>query len=268
MLGTLADVTHQKNQTTLLEEKVAERTRELEKKNQDLEKMNAKLQSFAYVSSHDLQEPLRKIQTFASRIRDKEELSEKGRDYFNRMQKSAQQMQVLIQDLLAYSTTSSDGHAFERTDLRSVVDEVRHDFQEVLTETNGTITMLNSFPVNIIPLQFKQVLHNLVSNSLKFSRDGIPPKIVISMEPQTSYALPAASGNFCKISLIDNGIGFDPKYRDKIFEVFQRLHLKHEYRGTGVGLAIVKRIIENHDGFIEAFGEPGNGSRFDIYLPN
>lgn len=270
MLGTVADITNEKNQKDVLERKVSERTRELAQKNADLERMNAELQSFAYVSSHDLQEPLRKIQILASRIRDTETLTEKGTDYFQRIKKSAHQMQTLIQDLLAYSRTNGATHVFESVDLKKLTEEVAGDFQDLLDEKNGAIETVNTCQLKVIPLQFRQVLHNLISNSLKFSKQDVPPRIIISAQSIDLGVMstkPLGEKPYCHVSIIDNGIGFDPQYSEKIFEVFQRLHGKHEYAGTGVGLAIVKRIIENHNGIIKASGEPGKGARFDIYVP-
>jgi PAS domain S-box-containing protein len=280
MMGTIRDITDEKNQKAILEsfaseleKKVAERTAELKEKNNTLERMNEELQSFAYVSSHDLQEPLRKIQTFASRIKQKEDLSERGHDYFTRMEKAANQMQVLIQDLLAYSRTSPADRRFEVTDLRYIIDEVKDDFEEILHEKAGTIDADNLCEVKIIPLQFRQAMFNLVSNSLKFASPERPPVIRI----ETTNGIKAEDlrtkftprdESYHRITVVDNGIGFDPLYKEKIFEVFQRLHSKHEYSGTGVGLAIVKKIIENHRGYIEAVAVPDSGARFDIYLPS
>lgn len=271
-VGTSTDIQEQKSFSQQLEQNVRERTKELAQKNQDLERVNYELQSFAYVSSHDLQEPLRKIQTFASRIRDKEELSETGADYFRRIQNSAHQMQMLIQDLLAYTSTAKVDQAFENIDLDKVVEEVKNDFGEILAERNAVIESGKLFRTKVIPLQFKQVIHNLISNSLKFSRPGVTPKISIFGDREVAHDVMkrfvnGQGGAYCRVSIVDNGIGFDPRYKEKIFEVFQRLHGKHEYEGTGVGLAIVKRIIENHSGFVEATSEEGHGARFDIYLP-
>lgn len=271
-VGVSTDIQAQKMFVNELERKVSERTSELEEKNRDLERMNDELKSFAYVSSHDLQEPLRKIQTFASRIREKEPLSEKGADYFSRIQKSANQMQVLIQDLLAYSRTIKAEPILEVVKLTDLVNEVRNDFVETINDKNAVIESDNDLEMKIIPLQFRQVLYNLIGNSLKFSRPEAPPKIKINArsgvkaeELKTKFHPKAQT--YLQISISDNGIGFDPQYRERIFEVFQRLHGKHEYSGTGVGLAIVRKIIDNHNGYIEADGRNGEGARFDIYLP-
>ncbi|WP_373496935.1 PAS domain S-box protein [Aquiflexum sp.] len=245
----------------------------LEQKNIELERMNKELQSFAYISSHDLQEPLRKIQTFASRILEKEEgnLSDYGKDIFNRMQNAAKRMQTLIQDLLAYSGTNKTESKFETTDLNKIIAEIKEDFKEELKEKLATIETIQLGNAYIIPFQFRQLMHNLIGNSLKFSNPKIPPHIKIKSE--IAYGINfniehlSPQGKYCHISISDNGIGFDQQYSEKIFEVFQRLHPKNEYIGTGIGLSIVKKIVENHHGIITAKGEVNNGATFDIYIP-
>jgi PAS domain S-box-containing protein len=272
-VGTSTDIQDQKTFASELERQVKDRTAQLAQQNTDLEKMNRELQSFAYVSSHDLQEPLRKIQTFASRIRDKElqNLSEKGADYFRRIQDAANRMQTLIQDLLAYSRTNTTEPVFKKTHLKEIVEEVKTDFYELLTEKEGRIECNEMCDVNIIPFQFRQLMYNLIGNSIKFSKPNVPPVITVdgAMIDASSANLPfhPAHQFYCHISIADNGIGFDPKYQDRIFEVFQRLHGKDEYSGTGIGLAIVKKIVENHKGIITASGVVNEGARFDIYLP-
>lgn len=287
LIGTIRDITkeklHQKeleeseNKLRLLsnslEKQVQERTLELEHKNAELKIMNKELQSFAYISSHDLQEPLRKIQTFSSQIIEKEShhLSESGKDKFQRLQNAAQRMQTLIDDLLTYSRTSSSETKFEPVDLNQIMDEVIDDLKEDLKEKQATIEVIGLPIVNVIPYQFRQLLHNLIGNSLKFSKEGISPQISIKSEIISGskihhYKLDPEK-EYCHISISDNGIGFESEYSEKIFELFQRLHSKNQYIGTGIGLAIVKRIVENHQGIITAKGIPNQGATFELFIP-
>jgi PAS domain S-box-containing protein len=254
--------------TVSLEEKVKRRTAEIERNNAALEKMNKELESFAYISSHDLQEPLRKIQTFVTRIIEREiqNLSPHGKDMFNRMQLSAKRMQTLIGDLLAYSRTGTPEHNFEQSDLIQILEQVKEDLKEEIEEKNATLEASGLRYARVIPFQFRQMMHNLVGNALKFSRPGVPPHIEVK-----STAIPAqelfGGAPACHISVKDNGIGFEEQYSEKIFEVFQRLHARSDYEGTGIGLSIVKRIVENHKGIITAKGEVNKGAQFDIYIP-
>ncbi|MRX38034.1 PAS domain-containing protein [Flavobacterium sp. LC2016-23] len=272
-VGAFTDIQTEKAFTHELEKQVAERTKELEKNNIDLEKMNKELQSFAYISSHDLQEPLRKIQTFATQIieRESQNLSEIGKDKFQRMQNAAQRMQTLINDLLSYSRTSTLERVFEKTDLSEIINEVKEDLKEELEQKNATIEIIEGCELGVIPFQFRQLIYNLVSNSLKFSKPEIPPaiKIKCKIDIGENFNNEALSNNkeYCHINITDNGIGFDEQYNTKIFEVFQRLHGRELYNGTGIGLAIVKKIAENHNGFITAKGKPNEGASFDIYIP-
>ncbi|MES2332077.1 MAG: PAS domain S-box protein [Bacteroidota bacterium] len=267
-------VTHDLTEKKEADDKLKIYAEQLEQKNLELQKMNSELQSFAYVSSHDLQEPLRKIQTFASRIISKEmqTLSDTGKDYFRRMQEAAARMQTLIQDLLAYSRTNTTDRAFENIDLADIVNEVKTDIRETHTEKEAVIEVGKMCQVNIIPFQFRQLLYNLIGNAIKFSRPGIIPHITIHSEMIRGNAVKnvslASQKTYCHISIADNGIGFDPQYKERIFEVFQRLHGKEEYSGTGIGLAIVKKIVENHHGSITASSELNKGATFDIYLPD
>jgi PAS domain S-box-containing protein len=266
-------VTHDLTEKKAADDKLKQNAAQLAQKNKDLEKMNVELQSFAYVSSHDLQEPLRKIQTFASRILAKEmqTLSDSGKDYFKRMQDAAGRMQTLIQDLLAYSRTSTTDRTFEKTDLGKIAEEVKLDIKETNPEKNVVIEFGKLCEVNVIPFQFRQLLYNLIGNAIKFAKPGVPPHVSIKSETVKGSAVETEKLNqqisYCHISVTDNGIGFDPQYRTRIFEVFQRLHGKEEYSGTGIGLAIVKKIVDNHNGVVSATGEIGKGARFDIYLP-
>jgi signal transduction histidine kinase len=273
----------QQNFERELVEKVDQRTSELSdanesllQKNQELLKLNLELESFAYVSSHDLQEPLRKIQTFATRILESEEaaLSERGKDYFSRIQASASRMQSLIQDLLAYTRVTNTTREFVRTDLNEIVEEVRRDFMESIHKTNATLELRNLGEINVIPFQFYQLISNLVGNALKFSNGETPPHIIITSEIATGDQLQKADSVgrlvgdrvYYHITVSDNGIGFESQYSGKIFEVFQRLHERDKYPRL-VSDSIVKKIVENHDGLITAYGELNKGATFDIYIP-
>ena len=273
-VGTSTDIQDQKMFTHELEKQVFERTSELNQNNLDLEKMNKELQAFAYISSHDLQEPLRKIQTFASQIIEKEfqNLTENGKDKFERMQKAANRMQHLIQDLLAYSRTSTEERNFEVAHLENIIELVKEDLKEELLQKNATVETGELCEVKVIPFQFRQLIYNLVSNSLKFAMQEKAPHIKINCEIAKGSKLNVEGLSkeieYCHISISDNGIGFDQEYNEKIFEVFSRLHGKEKFQGTGIGLAIVKKIVENHSGFIFAKGELNEGATFDIYIPS
>ncbi|MEL1254520.1 PAS domain S-box protein [Flavobacterium sp. DGU38] len=266
-------VTHDLTEKKEAEDKLKQNGLELEQKNTELEQMNKELQSFAYISSHDLQEPLRKIQTFATQIMEKESdnLSDFGKDKFQRMQNAAKRMQTLINDLLSYSRTNIQERIFEKNNLYKIIDEVKEDLKEELEQKGAVIEEGETFEIDLIPFQFRQLLYNLVSNSVKFSRPEIPAVIKINCEIVKGAAIhnkkAKEDSDYCHISISDNGIGFDQQYSAKIFEVFQRLHGKLEYTGTGIGLAIVKKIVDNHNGFISASGEENKGATFDIYIP-
>jgi PAS domain S-box-containing protein len=281
-VGALTDIHTEKSFSEELEKQVGERTRELSIakdnlmfKNEELEKMNKELESFAYISSHDLQEPLRKIQTFVSRILEKEHdnLSETGKEYLVRMNLAGKRMQQLIQDLLAYSRTKTTERKFINSDLETILKDIKDDLRDeikqknVIIETNETCFI----HVKIISFQFRQLLYNLISNSIKFSKEDVQPVIKLICEVKESSQLDnknlKPNQKYYHLKISDNGIGFKAEYKEKIFEIFQRLHGREEYTGTGIGLAIVKKIIENHNGFITADGEVGVGTTFDIYIP-
>lgn len=255
------------------EEKLLSSSIALQQKNRELERMNQELSSFAYISSHDLQEPLRKIQTFSDRIIETEfeNLSEKGKDYFRRMQAGAARMQNLIRDILAYSRTTTTEKVLEVRDLNEVLAHSKGELEVLITEKNALIESDRLPTLKVIPFQMQQLFHNLLTNALKFSKRDLRPHIQIKSEllagnaPDHLHLLPDMT--YHHISITDNGIGFEPEYSTRIFEVFQRLHARTEYAGTGIGLAICKKIVENHNGAIFAEGEPGKGAAFHIYLP-
>jgi signal transduction histidine kinase len=187
------------------------------------------------------------------------------------MQGSAERMQSLIDDLLAYSRTHTLQKDFEKINLGTVIEKVERDLKEDIEQKHATIDVKEACDVRIIPFQFQQLFYNLISNSLKFSNPEKPLQITITSRYATGSKLEndllKKDESYCHITIADNGIGFEPVYNEKIFELFQRLHGKNEFPGTGVGLAIVKRIVDNHNGIITAKGEEGTGARFDIYLP-
>lgn len=256
-----------------LEGAVRKRTTELVNANDELLKINKELEAFTYVSSHDLQEPLRKIQTFSSLILEKENqhLSDNGKNYFRLMQQEAQRMKTLIQDLLAFSKLNTTDIKFEFTDLNVIIDDVKNEFKELIAEKHAVIEVKEICEVHVIPFQFRQLMRNLISNALKFSNPTRPPHIKIESRNIKYHELNIENlpfqKEYCHITISDNGIGFEKEFSEKIFKVFQRLYGKEEYSGTGIGLAIVKKIVENHHGIITATGEIDKGATFNIYIP-
>ncbi len=246
---------------------------EKEKRAAELIIANKELLAFTYISSHDLQEPLRKIQTFVTILLENENdnLSENGKYNFERMKLAASRMQLLIDDLLAFSRVATTELTFEKTELNFIIDEVKAELRDTILEKKATIVAKKIGTANIIPFQFRQLLYNLISNALKFSNPDIPSHIIIDSKIIKGINLNnsklSPEKNYYHISVSDNGIGFEPQFSERIFEVFQKLHGKEVYSGTGIGLAIVKKIVENHNGIITASGKLKNGARFDIYIP-
>ena len=244
---------------------------EKEKRANELSIINKELEAFAYVSSHDLQEPLRKIQTFADRILEKEKLSDSGKNYFHFIEDAAKRMRILIDDLLSFSRLNASERKFEITDLNNIIDDIKADLNEIIDEKHATIEAVELCNVNIIAYQFRQLMQNLIGNALKFSKPNIPPHIVIKSNiikgSKVKNEHLSSEKNYCHISIADNGIGFEEEFYKKVFEVFQKLHGKEVYPGTVIGLAIVKKIVENHDGVINVKSKLNKGTIFDIYLP-
>ena len=241
-------------------------------KNEELEKKNEQLQTYTFVSSHDLQEPLRKIHLFIDRIfNDSPLLSAKSQDYFNRIQTAAKRMQMLIEDLLTYSRVTSMEQLLVKADLRVILEEVKQELQETILEKKAVVVHDQLCECTVIPFQFKQLLHNLLGNSLKFSQAGLTPHITVKGSliagNQLSGEMYAAETTYCRLTVTDNGIGFDEQYNERIFGLFQRLHSKEAYEGTGLGLAIAKKVVENLRGTISVSSEVNKGSCFTVYFP-
>jgi PAS domain S-box-containing protein len=239
----------------------------------ELARSNAELQEFAYVASHDLQEPLRKIQAFGDRLMVKysDVLTEQGRDYLKRMQNAAERMQALINDLLTLSRVTTRAQPFSPTNLTQVVQDVLSDLEVRIQQTDGRIEVGELPTLEADPIQMRQLLQNLIGNALKFHPQEEPPVIKIySRWPPNWEQRPTEGMNRverCQILVEDNGIGFHEKYLDRIFNAFQRLHGHSEYEGTGMGLAICRKIVERHNGSITAKSTAGHGATFIITLP-
>ena len=256
-----------------LRAEVSERARAeraLERTNSALVQSNRELQDFAYVASHDLQEPLRKIGSFAGLLKTEyaEALDETARFYIDRMQHGAERMSQLIHDLLSFSRIATRGAAFREVDLNDTLRGVLSDLDMQITETGATIEVDDLPVLDADPTQMRQLFQNLISNALKFRKSGAPPQISVSVESgETDGEIHRDGLATCRISVRDDGIGFDEKYLDKVFSPFQRLHAQSEYPGTGMGLAICRRIVERHHGTITAQSAPGKGATFIVELP-
>lgn len=276
-VNMFTDIHDQKMVNQVLEQRVAERTGELHKINIQLENSNHDLQQYASVASHDLKEPLRKIQIYGDRLRRvlTSEESSQAETYIGKIITSSQRMTTLINDLLNYSRLSGDGH-FQIVDVNGIIDGLISDLELLVADKEAAIRV-DPFPeMEVIPGQIRQLFQNIISNSIKFSRPGVPPVINIRVSAVNSNGnVVAADGNgpadwgemFCRIQISDNGIGFNEMYKDKIFTMFQRLHSKAIFEGTGIGLAIVKKIVDKHNGTISVRSKEGEGTTFTIILP-
>lgn len=247
---------------------------ELQERNKELEKSNKELASFNHVASHDLQEPLRKIQTFISRVSDADKavMSDSAKNYITKIESSAKRMRVLIDDLLLFSRTNTTKKEFIKMNLNELLDNAESELAEIIEEKRAVIKTNKLPKLAVIPYQIEQLFINLIGNSLKYSQPEIDPEISITSEKVNSSDYPEileqSIKKFHKITFTDNGMGFDPQFKQTIFILFQRLHSKTDYPGTGIGLAICKKIVENHKGHIIADSTLGKGSVFTVFLPD
>jgi len=262
MVGVIRDVTKQIEAESVLQIK-----------NTELKRTNADLEAFNRVASHDLQEPLRKIQMFVSRLDEEEEgrLSNRSQGYLSKIKYSSDRMRKLINNLLSYSKIDEVGEQPKRVDLNDVLKNVLEDLGERINDLNAQVDSVSLPVVNGIQFQLEQLFANLIGNSLKYVKEGAQPNIkilgsIVSGEKSSVENL-LPSINYVKLQFIDNGIGFEKKYEEKIFEIFQRLHGKTEFSGTGLGLSICKKIVQSHNGTIMAKGEKDKGAEFTVYLP-
>jgi len=263
LVGIGRDITARK----LAEDSLRSSEAKLRQSTIQLERSNHELQDFAYVASHDLQEPLRKIVVFGERLKDKkiEDLGPEARDYLDRMQKAAGRMQTLINDLLSFSRVTTKARPFAPVDLAEVAADVVNDLEGRIEQVKGRVEIVGTLPViDAEALQMRQLLQNLTGNALKFRRPEEPPVVKIEAQIVSGGTPPQ---QLCKLMVSDNGIGFDEKYLDRIFNVFQRLHTRAEYEGTGMGLAITRKIALHHGGDITAKSQPGHGATFIVTLP-
>jgi signal transduction histidine kinase len=255
-----ADAHEAKQRLELANTDLAELNDSLKRHADELARSNSELEQFASIASHDLQEPLRKVRTFTQQltVMEGEHISEKGRAYLERTNAAAERMQQLIEDLLTFSRVSTRGRPFEPVDLTAVTTGVVGDLEAQIERTGATVHIGELPIISADPLQMRQLMQNLISNALKFRREDVAPKVSVEATIVEHRA---------RIAVHDNGIGFEPQYGSRIFRIFERLHGRTEYPGTGIGLALCRKIVERHGGTIYAEGEPGIGSTFTVMLP-
>lgn len=256
-----------------LEEKVIERTKKLNKLNKILERSNRELQEFAYIASHDLQEPLRKVQSFGNLLLEEDDanLSKDGKSYLHRILDASTRMRTLIEDLLLYSRVTTKAQPFNTMNLNDVAQDALSILESRINEVNGKITIDTLPELQADRVQMTQLFQNLLSNSLKFHRKDTPPVIHVYStfrgNKKTDTITKNNQDQIINLYFEDNGIGIDKQYFNRIFNIFERLNAKKEFEGTGIGLAIVKKIVERHKGFIKVKSNPAGGTTFVISLP-
>lgn len=269
-VGILTDIHEQKMASEVLEQKVQHRTQELKEANKRLEDSNNELQQFAFVASHDLQEPLRKIQVFSAMVREGATPERpEFKLYLNKISAAAERMRRMITDLLDFARPP-ELDQFTKTDLNKIIEDVLSDLEVKVRTLNANVRVTDLAEIEVVPGQMKQLFQNLILNSLKFVRPGATPEIQITGEfvAQKAFTDRAiGAGDYYRITVRDNGIGFDEIYAERIFEIFQRLNQKDAFEGSGIGLSIVKKIVDRHRGLIKAAGKKGEGAVFTIILP-
>jgi PAS domain S-box-containing protein len=262
LLGIFTDITERKTAEARLKAFAAK-----------LQRSNRELQDFAYVASHDLQEPLRKVAVFGARLQTKcgAALGPEGHDYLERMLRATVRMQTLIDGLLSFARVTTQAQPFVPVNLATVAAEVTGDLETRLDQVGGSVDVSELPVIEADPLQMRQLLQNLIGNALKFRRPDVAPVVRVEghvlAEGQHGPGQGELGCRICEIRVVDNGIGFEEKYAERIFQVFQRLHSRNEYEGSGIGLAICRKIVERHGGHITAKSTPGQGATFMIRLP-
>ena len=255
------------------EEKIGLLNKQLLENIDRLKTTNEELERFAYIASHDLQEPLRKIMLFSGQLENKYSplLGDEGRDFVGRILKSSERMRVLIKNILTFSRSTANSDAFETVNLNDLVDDILTDLEISIEQKHAIVNVAGLPLIKIIPGQFRQLFQNLIINALKFSKENVPPEIGIYAEMVSGLKKPGLESSpgerYCNIIIKDNGIGFEQKYADEIFTLFKRLNSIDKFEGTGIGLSICKKIVEQHNGFISASSNIGDGTTFTISLP-
>jgi light-regulated signal transduction histidine kinase (bacteriophytochrome) len=273
ILAVAVEVTSQVIARHKIEEVVAERTKELADANSNLQRSNSELAQFAYIASHDLQEPLRKIVIFSEMLENSlgDQVNPQTKNYLNKINNSSLRMTTLIRDVLSYSELVKDTEAFQQVDLNNIIDNTKLDYDLLIEQKGASLTYTDLPVIQAIPLQMSQLFGNLLGNALKFTKKDIAPVITISAKKTTILEVQALSLNpnidYMTIRFTDNGIGFKEEHAEQIFSIFQRLHKKSEFEGTGIGLAMCKKIALNHHGDINAAGSSEEGAVFNVILP-
>lgn len=256
------------------EEQVKQLNEQLLENVRQLKASNEELDNFAYIASHDLQEPLRKIRTFSDLLNNKfrDSLPARAQEYLEKIDKSSRRMQMLIDDILSFSRFSNNKDNFVKTDMNKVLQSVLSDLEISAREKKAKIEVGKLPKIYIIPAMMHQLFQNLLSNAIKFSNPEVPPVVKISCEKVKGAALPniisgSEQNSFFQISIADNGIGFEKEYAEMIFDIFKRLHSNSKFEGSGIGLAICRKIATRHGGYIFADSTPGKGSVFSVAIP-